>query len=97
MVFADSLSKAGRLLEIYRLFARQPSRARTVREISEHLGIPQRTVRKYLNELASSGQLPIYRDERNEWRLVEGSSLRTPPDRRFVGPWPSSPTWSPRS
>ncbi len=80
MVFADSLTKAGKLLEIQRMFARQPSRVRTTREISEHLDIPRRTVRKYLNELAGSGQLPIYRD-RNGWRLMEGASLRTPPVR----------------
>ncbi len=34
MVFADSLTKAGRLLEIQRMLAGQPSRGRTTREIS---------------------------------------------------------------
>jgi len=81
MVFADSLTKAGRLLEVQRMFTRQPSRARTTREISEHLQIPERTIRKYLNELSGSGQLPIYRDGRNRWRLVEGARLRMTPVR----------------
>jgi len=79
MVFADSLTKAGRLLEIQRMFTRQPSRARTTREISEHLEIPMRTVRKYLAELSGSGQLPIYRDESGAWRVMNGARLRMPP------------------
>ena len=81
MPFGDALTKAGRLREIERMFTRQPSRGRTVREIAEHLDIPQRTVRKYLNELAGPGGLPIYRDERHHWRLMDGARLRMTPVR----------------
>ena len=81
MPFGDALTKAGRLREIERMFIRRPSRGRTVREIAEHLEIPERTVRKYLNELAGPGGLPIYRDEGNRWRLMEGARLRMTPVR----------------
>ena len=80
MVYGDSMVKAERLLEILHLFATNPSRAFRTAEVSERLGIPERSVRKYINELSASGKLPVY-NERGRWRLVEGARLLTPPVR----------------
>jgi len=45
MVFADSLTKAGRLVELQVLFARSPNRAWRTAELAARLGIAERTVR----------------------------------------------------
>lgn len=80
MVFADSLTKAGRLIELQVLFARSPNRGRRTSELARRLGIPERTVRAYLAELSRTGRLPLYRDGR-EWRLTPGSCFDVPPVR----------------
>ncbi len=80
MVFGDALTKAGRLVEIQLLFARQPSRTWRTREIAERLDVHQRTVRKYLTELSASGRLPIYKSGHG-WRLVDGARIPIPPVR----------------
>ena len=78
MVFADSLTKAGRLLEIQRMFWRSAGRGIRTARIASELGIAPRTVRKYLTELSGSGRLPLYRDGRR-WRLVDNARLEMPP------------------
>ncbi len=78
MVYGNALTKAERLLELLHLFATNPSRSFSTREISEKLAIPERTVRKYINELSAGGKLPVY-NERGRWRLVEGARIMTPP------------------
>ncbi len=80
MVYGDALTKAGRLIEIQTMFARQPYRTRTTAEIAERLGVHPRTVRKYLTELSSSGRLPVYASGTG-WRLVEGARIPIPPVR----------------
>jgi len=83
MVFADARSKAGRLLAIQRIFWRAPGRPRSSTEIAREIGVATRTVRKYLNELSTTGDLPIYYDKR-AWRLVEGARMMIPPVRFFI-------------
>ncbi len=78
MVFGDSMTKAQRLLNVLHLFATNPSRSFSTTEVSERLGIPERTVRKYINELSGSGKLPVY-NERGRWHLMEGAQILTPP------------------
>ena len=78
MVFADAMTKAGRLVELQCLFARSPHRRWTTRELAAKLGIAQRTVRVYLVELSASGRLPVFADKRG-WRLVEGARLQLGP------------------
>ncbi len=80
MVFSDSLTKAGRLLEIQRMFWRSAGRGIRTARIASELGIAPRTVRKYLAELSGSGSLPVYRDGR-QWRLIENARLEIPPVR----------------
>ncbi len=78
MVYCDAMSKASRLVELQTLFWRQPRRIRRTREIAEHLGIAERTVRKYIAELSSSGRLPVVHEQRG-WRLVEAARMEVPP------------------
>ncbi len=74
MVFADSLTKAERLLELRRIFWHNPQRVFTSSELARRLGVSERTIRKYLVELGSSGLLPILRDGHGV-RLVEGARM----------------------
>ena len=78
MVFADAMTKAARLVELQCLFARSPGRRWTTRELAAKLGIAERTVRVYLDELSASGRLPVAYDQR-AWRLVEGARLQLGP------------------
>ena len=59
MVFADALTKAGRLVEMQRMFATRPNRGFRTAKIAERLGIAPRTVRKYITEMSASGRLPV--------------------------------------
>lgn len=78
MVYCDAMSKASRLVELQTLFWSQPRRIRRTREIAEHLGIAERTVRKYITELSASGRLPVVHEHRG-WRLVEAARMEVPP------------------
>src|SRR5664280_2076621 len=80
MVFADSLTKAGRLMELQLIFAIRPYRAHSTRELAWRLGIAIRTVRNYLTELSVSGRLPIIQ-EKKRWRLAPDAKIETPPVR----------------
>jgi DNA-binding NarL/FixJ family response regulator len=51
IVFADTLTKAGRLVQMQRMFATRPNRGFRTAEIAERLGIAPRTVRKYITWL----------------------------------------------
>jgi predicted DNA-binding transcriptional regulator YafY len=83
MVFADSLTKAGKLVELQRLFWRNPRRRMTSAELADRLGIASRTVRKYLAEMSASGCLPIIYEKR-AWALAEGARLEVLPVRFLV-------------
>jgi len=78
MVFADSLTKAGRLMELQMIFATRPYRAHSTRELAGRLGIAVRTVRNYLTELSVSGRLPIIQ-EKKRWRLAPTRGSRRRP------------------
>ncbi len=78
MVYCDAMSKASRLVELQTLFWRQPRRIRRTGELAEHLGIAERTVRKYIAELSASGRLPVVHEHRG-WRLVEAARMEVPP------------------
>ncbi|MFZ5787839.1 MAG: helix-turn-helix transcriptional regulator [Acidobacteriota bacterium] len=80
MVFGDALTKAGRLLELQRLFAKRPERSFSTAEIARFLGIAERTVRQYLSELSASGRLPVILDGRR-WRLAPDARIEVPPIR----------------
>jgi predicted DNA-binding transcriptional regulator YafY len=80
MVFSDSLTKAGRLMELQLIFARQPQRSHSTRELARRLGTAVRTVRNYLTELSVSGRLPIVQ-ERKRWQLAPGARIEMPPVR----------------
>lgn len=80
MVFGDSLTKAGRLVELQLLFWRNPGAPLATSQLADRLHIAPRTVRKYLTELSAAGRLPIYRDRRG-WRLMEEARLEVAPVR----------------
>jgi CRISPR-associated endonuclease/helicase Cas3 len=80
MVFGDSLTKAGRLVELQLLFWRNPGSPLSTSQLADRLHIAPRTVRKYLTELSAAGRLPIYRDRRG-WRLMEQARLEVAPVR----------------
>jgi proteasome accessory factor B len=80
MVFADSLTKAGRLMELQLIFATRPYRSHSTRGLAGRLGIAARTVRNYLTELSVSGRLPIVQ-EKKRWRLAPDAQIETPPVR----------------
>ncbi len=80
MVFGDSLTKAGRLVELQRTFWSKPEKAWTTDVLAEKIDVHPRTVRKYLKELSGSGSLPIYRDGRG-WRLAENARMEVLPVR----------------
>ena len=79
-MFSDSLTKAGRLMELQLIFATRPQRSHSTRELAEQLGDAIRTTRKYLLELSASGRLPIVA-ERKRWRLAPDARIETPPIR----------------
>lgn len=83
MVFADSLTKAGRLVELERLFWKNPRRGFATRRLAERLGVHPRTVRKYLDELSASGRLPVTRGT-DGWRLVTQARMEVPPVRLLL-------------
>ena len=80
MVFGDSLTKAGRLVELQRTFWRNPGRVLSTEELADRIDVAPRTVRKYLKELSSSGSLPIYREGRG-WKLAEDARMEILPVR----------------
>ncbi len=80
MVFSDSMTKAGRLLELQLLFARQAHRSHSTRELARRLGVGVRAVRNYLTELSVSGHLPLVQEKRR-WRLAPDARIETPPVR----------------
>jgi predicted DNA-binding transcriptional regulator YafY len=80
MVFGDSLTKAGRLVELQRQFWKNPGRVLTTGELADRIDVPPRTVRKYLKELSGSGSLPIYKEGRG-WRLAKGAQMEILPVR----------------
>ena len=79
-MFSDSLTKAGRLVELQMIFATGPQRSHSTRDLAKRLGIAARTVRNYLTELSVSGRLPIIQ-ERKRWRLAPDARIETPPVR----------------
>ncbi len=82
LVFGDSLTKAGRLVELQLMFWRNPGTALSTARLADRLDVAPRTVRKYLTELSAAGRLPIYRDGRG-WRLMDEARLEVAPV-RFV-------------
>ncbi len=80
MPFADSLTKAGRLMELQMIFATGPQRSHSSTELAGRLGIAPRTVRNYLNELSGSGRLPLILDKKR-WRVAPDARLEMPPVR----------------
>jgi len=80
MVYGDSLTKAGRLVEIQRAFWKNPGRVLKTKDLAAQVGVIPRTIRKYLKELSGSGSLPIYR-ERGGWKLAEGAQMEILPVR----------------
>ena len=78
MVFGDALTKAGRLVELQLLFSRHPSRSHSTVELAAQLGVAERTVRNYLNELSNAGRLPIYYED-GRWKLAPGARFEIPP------------------
>ena len=94
MPLTDADTKTQRLLELQMLFWRSPGRSWRTSEIAAHLGVTERTARKYLNELSVSGRLPVYRDGGRKLLHIGGSfSTRDPsgdvqyrsrPEARFV-------------
>lgn len=80
MPFADSLTKAGRLMELQMIFATGPQRSHSSTELAGRLGIAPRTVRNYLNELSGSGRLPLVLDKKR-WRVAPDARLEMPPVR----------------
>jgi predicted DNA-binding transcriptional regulator YafY len=79
-VLSDSLTKAGRLVELQLAFWKNPRRALTTSELARRVGVAPRTMRKYLVELSCSGRLPITREGRG-WRLAEHATLEIAPVR----------------
>jgi len=79
-VLSDSLTKAGRLVELQLAFWKNPRRALTTAELARRVGVAPRTMRKYLTELSCSGRLPITREGRG-WRLAEHATLEIAPVR----------------
>ncbi len=80
MVFADALTKAGRLVELQRAFWANPRRGLTSSQLARRLGVAPRTVRRYMEELSGTGRLPVFRDG-GVWRLLEEARLEIPPVR----------------
>jgi predicted DNA-binding transcriptional regulator YafY len=80
MVFADALTKAGRLVEMQRMFATRPNRGFRTAEIAERLGIAPRTVRKFITEMSASGRLPVIL-EKKKWYLTPEARIEIPPVR----------------
>ncbi len=80
MVFGDSLTKAGRLVELQRTFWSKPEKVWTTEVLAEKIDVHPRTVRKYLKELSGSGALPIYQDGRG-WKLAEDARMEILPVR----------------
>lgn len=80
MVFGDSLTKAGRLVELQLLFWRNPGSPLSTAQLADRLDVAPRTVRKYLTELSANGRLPIYRHGRG-WRLMDQAKLEVAPVR----------------
>ena len=80
MVSADAMTKAGRLMELQLMFATQPHRSHSTRELAKRLGIAARTVRNYLTELSVAGRLPIIQ-EKKRWCLAPDARIETPPVR----------------
>lgn len=72
------MTKAARLVELQRLFGKHASAAFSTSELARRLGVAERTVRNYINELSSTGRLPVYRDDAG-WHLVPGARLEIPP------------------
>ncbi|HIE47712.1 TPA: WYL domain-containing protein, partial [Candidatus Bipolaricaulota bacterium] len=70
----DADTKMQRLLELQMLFWRNPGRSLRTAEIAAYLGVTERTVRNYLDELSTSGRLPIYK-EGWEWHLLEDARM----------------------
>ena len=73
MPITDAILKGDRLEQVRVLFLRRPDGVGT-REISQLLGVSQRTARRYMIELSERGRLPVYRQGRI-WKLVEGGHL----------------------
>jgi len=74
MVFGDSLTKAGRLVEIQQTFWAKPEKVWTTKDLAEKFGVHPRTIRKYLEELRKSETLPI--DQKGQgWSLKSGAQM----------------------
>ncbi len=80
MVFADALTKAGRLVELQLAFWANPKRGLSSSQLARRLGVAPRTVRRYLEELSGTGRLPVFRDGA-VWKLLENARLEVPPVR----------------
>jgi predicted DNA-binding transcriptional regulator YafY len=77
---SDKYSRTDRLQHMQLLFWQNPGRQYRTREIAEILGINEDTAIKDLDEMSSSGRLPIEKDGWY-WRLMEGARFELLPVR----------------
>jgi proteasome accessory factor B len=73
MPVVDSETRLERLNMLLR-FARQRPQGFTTREVAQELGIIERTARRYIDELAGKGWLPV-ETRRGAWRLIDGGQI----------------------
>jgi proteasome accessory factor B len=73
MPTTEALTKMDRLTVLLRYAQQHPDGFRT-RAAAAELGLHERTVRRYIVELAEKGWLPVY-PEKGQWRLVEGGRI----------------------
>ncbi len=74
MVFGDSLTKAGKLVELQRAFLTKPEKVWTTEELANRIDVADRTVRKYLQELRDSELLPTDSEGRG-WKLKSDARM----------------------
>jgi len=78
MARSDSRGKAERLLMLQKMFAPPGAKWRTS-EIADKLGIDTDTVRDYIEELSTSGRLPLVKDEHEKHYWVVAKYARFEP------------------
>jgi len=77
MPSSDAYNKADRLHELQLLFWKNPKQRFTTPEIAASLGVSEDTALRYLNDLGSSGRLPVTKDGRF-WVLMQGAAFTLP-------------------
>src|SRR2546421_5378608 len=77
MPLSDAYHKADRLQELQLLFWKNPRRRFTTPEIAISLGVSEDTALRYLNDLGSTGRLPVTKEGRF-WVLMEGAAFTLP-------------------